>query len=670
MRHLRTIRMGLGDGSWWRSTALILAVATLAAAGAVAADDVGAPASAPAVAPTTAPATAPTSVPTSGPEAVKPNPGDDAPVKTVQSGVFDIHARDTDLRAVLTLLSNQGRKNIIATKEVSGKVSADLYGVTFKEALDAILRTTGFRYEERGNFVYVYTPEQYDKLKKDERRLQTKTFRLTYITAKDAQVLVTPALSQDAIIAITPSAGIGIAPSKVDTGGNSLATEDVLVIRDDEEHLAKVAEMLREIDVKPEQVLIEATILRASLSENTQLGIDFNILAGIDFEQLGGGTLTPADIATPGVAPSAGFSTDFAGGVDKGGLSFGLITNNIAMFVRAMESITPTTVLANPKLLIMNKQRGEVLVGNRDGYITTTFTETNATQTVQFLETGTRLIVRPYIGKNGQIRLEIHPEDSSGSVSQVGNNALPSQTTTEVTTNVMVRDGHTIVLGGLFRERTIAGRSQIPVLGNLPCVGALFRRTADNTQREEVIILITPRIIKQAVDESTSEQLKDDIERYRVGARQGLQWFGRDRLSQCWMRAARKCLNAGNLDKALWDVDMALSLNPQLAEAIELKEQLTDKAYWADEARVSDARFVVERLIMQELGKPFETIVPPDKPLHADQIPADVRDAFGISRRYLEPLPLIAQPEMPMQPCAPPVDKKDTATQPAVEAGK
>ena len=652
MRHLQWLNRIAKDQATWSKAALAVALAMFVTAGALAADPESAPATGPVVT-----SEAPT------PEARKPETvparDDGETVKVIQTGVFDIHARDTDLRAVLTLLSNQGRKNIVATKEVGGKVSADLYGVTFKEALDAILRTTGFKYEEKGNFVFVYTPEQLEKMKKDERKMASRTFRLTYINATDAKTLLAPALSPDAIVAITPASEIGISPSKIEAGGNKYATDDLLVIRDDEEHLAKVDEMLKELDVKPEQVLIEATILKASLSEDNALGIDFAALGGINFDAIThdtGAGLNPTKGNTyPFATRKTVIDTDFAGLVPSGGLSIGLIANQVAMFVRALESVTPTTVLANPKLLVLNKQRGEVLVGNKDGYLTTTITETVATQTVQMLETGTKLVVRPFIGKNGQIRLEIHPEDSSGGVKQVGNTGLPSSTTTELTSNVMVRDGHTIVIGGLFREKTVAGRSQVPGLGNLPGLGALFRQTSDSTTRDEVIILITPRIIKQEVDEAIADQLKDDVERFRVGARKGLQWFGRDRLAQCFMRASRHELDQGDFEKALWDVDLALSMSPQMCEAIQLKERLMYKAYWSNEARVSDVNFVVQRMMMQELGKPFELIVPPQKPLDVKEVSTpkpvvtddDVRKMFGTQPRLAEPAPT----SMPVEEC-------------------
>src|SRR4029079_13938669 len=153
---------------------------------------------------------------------------------------------------------------------------------------------------------------------------------------------------------------------------------------------------------------------------------------------------------------------------------------------------TDTTIMANPKVLALNRQQGEVFVGNEDGYLTTVTTETTTSQAVESLKTGTRLIFRPYIGAVGFIRMEVHPEDSDGAVK----NGLPSKSTTEVTSNIMVKDGHTIVIGGLFRESTVSSKSQVPFVGNLPLVGMLFKNQRDRTVREEVIILLTPHIIQ------------------------------------------------------------------------------------------------------------------------------------------------------------------------------
>lgn len=592
-------------------------------------------------------ASTPTTTPASAPASPSSQPAEaQTSVKLSRPGTFEIHFRESGLREAFEILGSQSQKNIITTKEVTGKVSADLYEVTFKEALDAILSATGYVCTEEGNFIYVMTPEQRQKKLDAERKIVVRSFHLAYITASDARTLIAPALSKDGTIATTPNSMVGISSSKTDGGGNAYATEDVLIVRDFEENISKIEELIRILDAKPQQVLIEATVLRATLNETNALGIDFNTLAGVNFETLTSTTAGNTQVSTGtvdvngGLTPSGTFRTDFNGSVPNGGVSFGFISDNIAVFLRALESITDTTVLANPKLLVINKQRGEVMVGNRDGYLTTTITETVATQTVQFLETGTRLIVRPFIGRDGYVRMEIHPEDSSGSVGTVGTSVLPSESTTEVTSNVIIRDGHTIVIGGLFRERTVNSRSQVPALGNIPLLGAAFRTTNDAVVREEVIILITPHIVQQEAAEAIGEQTKDDVERFRIGTRKGLQWFGRSKLSQTYVRWAKAALEEGDEDRALCNLDMALSMQPRLLEAIRLKERLTNKAYWANEAQESSIRFMVQEMIMHDMGKPPSMVIPPNKPLDNKCLPQDVRERFGMQERLELPLPL------------------------------
>jgi type IV pilus assembly protein PilQ len=142
----------------------------------------------------------------------------------------------------------------------------------------------------------------------------------------------------------------------------------------------------------------------------------------------------------------------------------------------------------------------------------------------------------------------------------------------------MVKDGHTIVIGGLFREASTRSRSQIPGLGSLPIVGGLFGRQSDNTIREEVIILLTPHLIKDDLAYSeVSEEEASHAERIRVGMRRGMMWFGRERLAEGHYKSAARAHAKGNNGNALWHLNMALNLNPKLVEAMDLKARIQGK---------------------------------------------------------------------------------------------
>jgi type IV pilus assembly protein PilQ len=508
-------------------------------------------------------------------------------VAVSDAGMVEIHVNDTSLLEVLRMLSLQSRKNIIASKNVTGSVTANLYNVTIAEALDAILQSNGYVYREKGNFIYVYTAKELADLDRSARVVGTEVFHLYYTPAANAASMIKPALSPEAQIAVTTAAQSGIDTTGSDAGGNSHSTDDMLVVTDYTDNLQQVRKIIKEVDHRPQQVLVEATILAATLSDNNAMGVDFSVMGGVKFGQfLASPSQTIANAAagalqTPGTNTGVGSygigQTSFTNNLPPGGLRVGLLTNNISVFVQALESVTNTTVLANPKVLSLDKQKGYVHVGRSDGYQTTTVSSTTSTQTVQFLDSGTTLAFRPYIGDDGYIRMEIHPEDSSGGLTSAN---LPFKTTTEVTTNMMVKDGRTIVIGGLFRDASTTTRGQVPGLGSIPFLGVLFRQQQDQTVRQEIIILLTPHVIKDdsAYSQLSEEQLKH-AEDVRVGARKGMMFFGRERLAEAAYENALAELSKPNADKnvVLWHLDAATNLNPTFLEAIELKEKVSGK---------------------------------------------------------------------------------------------
>jgi type IV pilus assembly protein PilQ len=533
-----------------------------------------------------------------------------ANVNVSDAGLVEIHVNDANLGEVLRMLSLQLERNIMASKEVRGTVTANLYDVTVKEALEAILRANECGYREKGNVIYVYTKKELDQIEKDERKQVTETFRVFYTPAANAVNMIKPVLSPEAQVSFTTPAVAGIQSDGKDVGGNSHATEDTLVVTDFPERLDQVRKVLKEIDRRPQQILVEAVILRATLNESNEFGVDFTVLSGVDFRALTGNQNLIQNTPIVGDLADKRIASASAGG---SGLKLGVTTNNVSVFVNALEGVTDTAVLANPKVLVLNKQPGSVHVGARLGYRTAVSTETLTADDVKFLEIGTSLNFRPYIGDDGYIRMEISPKDSSGSVDSTG---LPSEFVTEVTSNVMVRDGRTIVIGGMFRESSASDRSQTPVLGNLPIAGPLFRKTKDTTIREEVIVLLTPHIIK---DDDTytaaSEEEKRHAERLRVGVRRGMMPWGRERLAESAYEHAVAELKKPNADrkKALWHLNCATNLNPKFSEAIEMKAQLTGEEVTS--ADNSTIRSFVQRQTLLDRHRP--TTAPSDAAVNA-----------------------------------------------------
>lgn len=499
-------------------------------------------------------------------------------VSRTETGLLDVHVRQTPIATVLEMLSYEARANIVTSTSVKGDISANLYAVTLEEALDAILTPNNFRFMIVGKTVFVGTAEEIASLRPPPI---TKVFSLQYVRPAEAAAAVKSVLSQDTEV--------------VESGGGEAneeeqlpsAASDYLVITDYPDRIAAAEEVLAQIDQRPRQVLIEATVLRATLNEDNQFGVDFTMLGGVDFQDVGSTSDASTNLTT-GQTPANdlqsttfNINTDFAGNITGGGFTFGLIKDSLAGFVRALEDVTDVVVVANPKIVALNKQEAHVIVGRRDGYITTTVTETAAVQQVEFLETGTQIKFTPLVNNNGSVRLVVHPKDSNGGLTAAN---LPFEETTEAQADLLVEDGHTVLIGGLFRERTVSSKSQLPVLGDIPGAGLLFGSKSDQTIREEVIILLTVHIIKDTAQEKQAfRELVEDVERMRVGNRRGLLATGRERLAQAHFHEALRMLEQGHRNRAVLNLRLTLHNQPKHIPAIKLLERLLGERQWDEE---------------------------------------------------------------------------------------
>ncbi len=481
---------------------------------------------------------------------------------------FIAFQKESNIRDGLRLLAALCKKNIVPSAQVDAPLTISrLYNVTFEQALDAMLGY-GFKYDQEGDFVKVYTVAEYKAIQDDPARMVPKVIPLYYITASEAAKLIRPVLSTAGqVTESTPaedsiSSGGGTGSLSGGGGGNNLAMNDMLVVYDYPERIERAEIIIKDIDVRPQQVLIEATIMSARLTEGMEFGIDWNALEGVNVSgyasaitgETQGTPIQTSGFANPGTGLAVGFSSD-----------------TIQALITALEEVTDTTLLANPKVLAVNKQEGSVLIGTKLGYFDqTTQSETSTTSSVSFLNTGTQLIFRPYIANDGYIRMDIYPKDSDGSIKS---NGIPDETTTELRTNVIVKDGETVVIGGLFRDSITTSRSQVPVLGSLPFVGVAFRGTKDTVSREEVIIMLTPHIIDEPSEVGGNDRA-DDIRLKVAGAKDALQLIDRAKLAEESYDVAAKYYLEGDIDKAVFHLKIALMLRPTYLEALRLRERI------------------------------------------------------------------------------------------------
>lgn len=507
------------------------------------------------------------------------------PVMTGQSIQTITFKKDMPVKDALRMLAQMYQKNIVPSAKVDGIVTVtNLYDVTFEEALQAVLGT--HKYEAKGNFIKVYTNEEFMQ---DKSRFDHAIIALHYINSDEARKLAEPLLSEFGKLGATTAA-----PTEMEAGksGDTLAVHDRLVISDYPENIQKIREVLAEVDVEPLQVLLEVTVMQATLSETTKFGIDWTNLDGVDIQNAGV------------LGEDNGFLQDFAPVLTPatGGLSVGISFDNISALITAVETVSDVTIMANPKILALNKQAGKLTIGREDGYLDTTTQNQSGstTQSVAFLETGTILHFRPFIGRDGMIRMEINPEQSDGSVPAT--TGLPEKSTTQIITNVMVKDGQTIVLGGLFQEQTTLARNQIPILGDVPVIGELFRGVGDESERVELVILITPHIINTPTEADGAARMEDAL-RLANQARQNLYWMSRAKIDEDRYARAVKLYGEGQPEAALAALDCPYEIDRTYLDKVRLKERILRETQPEQYEQLE--RIMLRNIEKEESGKWF-----------------------------------------------------------------
>ncbi len=285
--------------------------------------------------------------------------------------------------------------------------------------------------------------------------------------------LTAPAAGTRAALRVSDLGEIRIIPDEVNNSLLILATPAGYQM---------VEAALRQLDVVPLQVLIEATIAEVSLNDSLQYGVQFSIDSGnVTFGNFSGTTQTLL-----GTFP--GFNFFFNGG-------------DVKAVIDALESITDVKVLSSPQLVVLDNQAAELQVGDEVPVATrqsTSLTDSNApaVNEIEFRDTGVILRVKPRINASGLVSMEVEQEVSSVSTTSTTGSLTPTISQRRVTSSIAVNSGQTVVLGGLISETVTDSRSGIPVLSRIPVVGGAFGRTNDSIRRTELIIFITPRVIR------------------------------------------------------------------------------------------------------------------------------------------------------------------------------
>lgn len=547
-------------------------------------------------------------------------------VVRAEDGRLIIHSRDADVRNLLEQLAEQAGLNILASENVQGTVTVNLQNVTMDEALATVLRATGYVSRRDGNILYVGTTADFEALEKALDRISMRVYRPNYLNAKELSNLLTPLVTPGVgKISVTTPPATGIAPDNTTAGGDSISQQDAIVVQDYERVLVEIDQVYRELDRRPSQVSIEAVIVSVTLNDANSFGVDFQVLRDQQHVRFGWGNPRQAPLQGGGTVDPVTGANIGQFQFDTGGLKFAFLDDTLGVFLNALETVGDANVIASPKLLCLNKQKAEILIGQRLGYISTTVTQNFSTQNVEFLDVGAQLRLRPFIAADGMIRMEVHPELSEGEVVVSGGFTLPRKTLTEVTTNVMCPDGCTVIIGGLMRENLRSSSTQVPLFGSLPLAGPLFRNKTENVERTEILVLLTPRIVENG--EIAGEGAAHFRDTYDMeGAKfHRMSPIGKAHLSRDYLLRAQAALRQGDRTRAQRFARLAVHYDPLHREAVRFYAQLngggrTVEQGWGAQAIVGEEPplpveldgAAVPEWMLNELGG--EGLPPP--PLH------------------------------------------------------
>ena len=385
-----------------------------------------------------------------------------------QEALITLDAEDAYLPSVLKILAEKGNLNIITGPGVTGeRLSIHMRDVPVDQAVNLVVRAAGLAYERIGNSILVADAQTL----KEETGLSSYVIELQYADALDVQAAL-----QDLSAAI-----------QVDRGGNRL------IIVTSPRVIAEIRDVIRVMDLPAQQVMLEARVIEVSTDEAKRLGVDWNLLNRQGFIVVEGSPDPSAPEALPDELPFVA-KTPRSNDFTRQAKAF-------RAFLDLMVRNGSARVLANPKIATLNGRQAEMLIGSRIPFVVTgtAFAGGGAApvQRVEKEEVGIKLKITPLINADGQITTQIEPEVSSVTGFTGVNADLPVVATRQVSTTVRLKDGSSVIIGGLLSEERQETITKLPVLGSIPGIGYLFQHRNTTVSKKDLVIEVTPRIMPE-----------------------------------------------------------------------------------------------------------------------------------------------------------------------------
>jgi type IV pilus assembly protein PilQ len=439
------------------------------------------------------------SVETEGQKTVKPELL--TPVQQRMQQEVSVDFRETPIEDVLRILAKQANVDILKSPKVTGTVTATLTDVPLGEALENILTSQGYAYIATANMIRVVPREE---IAATHEKMVSRVYRVTYANVKELEVSLKKFISQEGAISANPGTGN-------------------LIVTDIESKVNAINSFIEEIDRVTPQILVEAKVYDISSKDNLDLGIEWRAGTATSYgtipdgATLGSGSSTignvlngPTDAgfnSTTSPFTTSGFSpSSINKSTADGAFRFGYLNKNISVdaILHAGQEKIRAKLLASPRIMVLDNEEADIKIVEEIPYQELTETSGGGSiGTTKFREVGVELRVIPHLTRDGLVRLLLNPKFSTRTgdvLVNTGNASVPSQpiiATRETITTALIKDQQTVVIGGLKKQDVSQQNDKIPLLGDLPLVGGLFKFHGESTQNSELVVFITPSIITE-----------------------------------------------------------------------------------------------------------------------------------------------------------------------------
>ncbi|WP_180095472.1 MULTISPECIES: type IV pilus secretin PilQ [unclassified Acinetobacter] len=441
--------------------------------------------------------------------------------------------QDIEVRRVLQLLADFTGINMVAADTVQGNITLRLKDVPWDQALDIILKTKNLDKRRNGNVIWIAPVSELIKAEEEEAKaiaqsvklapLQTEYIQLNYAKAADIEKLITEGKnasnSRTGSNTNTGTDPLGDSVGSLLSPRGTVSVDprtNTLIINDTSAKIDQIRQMIDLLDVSVKQVMIEARIVRATTDFTKEMGVKWGILSqGITNNNhllVGGSDTTLWNLREPEKDSDTGgwkyeierpqnLNVDL--GVTSAGASriaFGLISLSDFMLdleLSALQADGYGEVISTPKVLTADKQNAKVASGTQIPYQSSEGGGVNAVSTTEFIDATLSLDVTPSITPDGKVQMQLNiTSDSPGLPTPTGQLTINKNA---VNTNVLVDNGETVVLGGIFEQQTANSQTKVPFLGDIPYIGRLFRKDIKSDNKRELLIFVTPRIVNDSV---------------------------------------------------------------------------------------------------------------------------------------------------------------------------